>query len=150
MAILAVDLGLRCGLACFVDAGALVWFRSQNLGTVTRMKRAIPVVLDECAGLSAVVVEGDRRYGELWQKAAENRGATFSFVAPEVWRRDLLLPREQRSGADAKEAADRKARAIIEASIAAGSPVRRPRTRLVDDVAEAICIGAWAARRRLA
>lgn len=144
MSLLAIDLGLRCGFACFAADGMLLWFRSQNMGTVTRLKRAIPLVLDECEGLTQVTVEGDRRLGELWQKAAVKRGAAFGFVAPETWRAALLLPRERRSGVDAKEAADHKARAIIEASIAAGSALKRPRTALVDDVAEAICIGAWA------
>ena len=144
MGVLAVDLGLRTGLAYFDERGRLRWFRSQNMGSITRLKRAIPNVLDECDPLERVVVEGDRHLGELWQKACERRGATFSFVTPETWRAALLLPREQHSGVDAKDAADKKAHALIEDAIAAGSDVRRPRTRLVDDVAEAICIGAWA------
>ena len=148
MGVLAVDLGLRTGLAYFDDDGRLAWFRSQNMGSVPRLKRAIPVVIGECAQLTHVVVEGDRRLGELWQKVAEKRGATFAFVTPETWRAALLLPREQRSGADAKEAADDKARAILEDSIARGSTVKRPRTALKDDVAEAICIGAWAVLTR--
>lgn len=146
MTILAVDLGLRSGLALY-DAGLLRAFRSQNFGTISRLKRAIPVVLHAFSAtgpIDAVVVEGDRRLGELWQKDAERRMARFFFVAPEVWRASLLLPREQRSGVDAKEAASRKALELIEQSIAAGSGLKRPRTALVDDVAEAICIGAWA------
>ena len=90
------------------------------------------------------MVEGDRRLGELWQKVADKRGAVFSIVTPETWRAALLLPRDQRSGLDAKEAADDKAREILEDSIARGGAVKRPRTALKDDVAEAICIGAWA------
>jgi hypothetical protein len=142
VSLLAIDLGLYAGLAFFDDDGALVWFRSQNFGSITRLKRAIPRVLSECPALAEVVVEGDRHLGELWQKAAEKRGAIVTWVKPETWRASLLLPREMRSGADAKENAQRKALAIIEHSGA-----KRPRTPLLDDVAEAICIGAWALAR---
>ena len=45
MGILAVDLGLRTGLAYFDDEGRLAWFRAQNMGSVPRLKRAIPAVL---------------------------------------------------------------------------------------------------------
>jgi hypothetical protein len=138
MTLLAVDLGLRTGLACF-NEGALVWFRSQNMGTLTRLKKAIPVVLDECEELSLLVVEGDRHLGDLWAKLAVKRGAEVRRVSPEVWRAELMLPREMRTGAGAKLVAQRKALEIIDASAC-----KRPRTPLVDDVAEAICIGAWA------
>jgi hypothetical protein len=142
MTLLAVDLGLYAGLAAFNDDG-LLWFRSQNFSTITRLKKAIPRVLDECPLLHTVVVEGDRHLGELWQRAAEKRRAHTIWVRPETWRESLLLPREMRSGATAKENALRIAREIIDAS-----PVKKPRTPLVDDVAEAICIGRWAMRMR--
>lgn len=142
--LLAVDLGLYSGLACFhLDEGTLLWFRSQHFGTKTRLKLAIPRVLDECPGLARMVVEGDRHLGELWQKAGHKRGVEVEWVAPEVWRAALLLPRERRNGVVAKESALRVARQIIESSRA-----KRPRTPLVDDVAEAICIGAWGVRPR--
>lgn len=140
--LLAVDLGLYAGLACFdTDSRGLTWFRSQNFGTVTRLKRAIPRVLDECGHLGGIVVEGDRHLGELWQKAAFRRGVSVRWVAPEVWRAALMVPRDRRSGSRAKETALRLAHEIIERSGA-----RRPRTPLLDDVAEAICIGFWAVR----
>ena len=138
--LLAVDLGLAAGLACFrIDDGALLWFRSQQFGTVTRLKRAIPRVLDECPGLARVVVEGDQHLGDLWRKAAQKRGAVVSWVAPETWRAAMMYARERRHGKDAKHKAIELAKDIIEAH---GG--KRPRTPLVDDVAEAICIGAWA------
>ena len=140
--LLAVDLGLAAGLACFrIDDGALLWFRSQQFGTMTRLKRAIPRVLDDCPSLGRVVVEGDRHLGDLWRKAAEKRGARVSWVAPETWRASLMFARDRRHGSDAKERALELALDIIEARGA-----KRPRTPLVDDVAEAICIGAWALR----
>jgi hypothetical protein len=143
VSILAIDLGLRTGLACFDENGSLLWFRSQNMGNISRLKRAVPNVLDECPALSRVVLEGDRRLGEIWAKLAEKRGAVVEHVAPEVWREALILPRDRRSGVDAKESALKLAMDIIERS-----EVRKPRTPLVDDVAEAICIGVWATRAK--
>jgi hypothetical protein len=152
--ILAVDLGLWTGLACYAvdDSGddggddggdaRLSWFRAQHFATVTVLKRAIPRVLDEAPGLSLLVLEGDRHLGDLWAKLAQKRGAAILRVAPEQWRMAMLLPRDQRDGATAKAAAVRLAHEII-----AASDARRPKTALVDDVAEAIVIGAWAARR---
>lgn len=138
---LAIDLGLAAGLACFsVADGSLVWFRSQQFGTITRLKRAIPRVLDECpAPLVRVVVEGDRHLGELWQKASAKRGATVAWVRPETWRAALMYARDRRSGVDAKERAGELAMEII-----AARGAKKPRTKLTHDVAEAICIGAWA------
>lgn len=143
--ILAVDLGLWAGLACYAvdDDGTarLSWFRAQHFATIAVLKRAIPRVLDEAPGLSLLVLEGDRHLGDLWAKLAEKRGARVVRVSPEVWRPVMLLPREQRDGPTAKAAAVRVAHDLI-----AASDARRPRTALVDDVAEAIVIGAWAAQ----
>ena len=143
--ILAVDLGLHTGLACFAadndDVTRLRWFRSQHFAHVAALKRAIPAVLDEAPGLTLLVVEGDRHLGDLWARLARKRGAAVLAVAAEAWRPAMLLPRDRRDGPTAKAAAGRLARTIIEQGTAP-----RPRTSLVDDVAEAICLGAWAAR----
>jgi hypothetical protein len=145
--ILAVDLGLWTGLACYaVDEDAperLVWFRSQHFASITVLKRAIPRVLDEVPGLSVLVLEGDRHLGDLWARLAQKRGARVVRVSPEQWRSVMLLPRDQRDGPTAKAAAVRVAHEHIEKSAA-----QRPRTALVDDAAEAILIGAWAVRSR--
>jgi hypothetical protein len=138
--LLAIDLGLRAGFACF-DLGSrprLRWYRSQHFGSMGTLKAAIPRVLDDAAPLATLVVEGDRHLADLWGKLAEKRGALVHRVAPETWRQALLLPRQQRHGSDAKAAAIDLARECIEGS---GAP--RPKTKLGDDVAEAICIGLW-------
>jgi hypothetical protein len=120
--VLAVDLGLRTGLALFDGLRRVVWFKSQNMGSVPRLRRAIPLVLASCQGLTHVVVEGDRHLGELWQKDAERRGAAFLMVAPETWRAALFLSREQRTGPLAKRTAGGKALEIVEDSITPRSP----------------------------
>ena len=137
--LLAVDLGLRTGLAIFGADGRLQRYRSTNFGSVSRLRRGIPGVLDGVPDLRCLVAEGDRKLFEIWQKEAERRGAVASRVAAEEWRSTLLLGREQRNGADAKRHADTLARRVIEWS---GAP--RP-TSLRHDAAEAILIGAWGA-----
>ncbi len=141
--LLAIDLGLWTGYACFSlgERPRLRWYRSQHFGTRAALKRAIPRVLREAAPLSVMVLEGDRHLGDLWSAGAERRGATVVRVAPETWRRAILLPRQQRHGSDAKAAAVDVALACIQESDAS-----RPKTVLGDDVAEAICIGLYALR----
>jgi hypothetical protein len=135
--LLGVDLGLRSGFALYGRDGRLVRFSSLSFGTRARLRRGVWSVLSQHEDVEVVVVEGDRALGHTWLKAAEKRGARGRFVAPETWRERLLLPREQRSGADAKRHADEVARAVIE-----WSGAKRP-TSLRHDVAEAICIGLW-------
>lgn len=43
--LLAVDLGLRSGLALYGRDGRLREYRSQNFGSQSRLKRAVPSVL---------------------------------------------------------------------------------------------------------
>jgi hypothetical protein len=135
--LLAVDLGLRTGLALYGDDGRLRWYRSQNYGSFTRLKRGIHGVVSDVPALAWLVAEGDRHMFELWEREAAKQGASAIRVGPERWRPRMLLPREQRSGAQAKQSADAVARRIIEWS---GAP--RP-TSLRHDAAEAVLIGFW-------
>lgn len=135
--LLAIDLGLRAGLAWYSGDGRLASYRSTHFASTAVLKRGIEAVLAEAEQLSFLVVEGDRRHAELWAKRAEKRGARILLVAPEVWRARLLLPRESRSGRDAKDAATVLARQVIE-----WSGARRP-TSLNDDAAEAILLGLY-------
>ena len=101
------------------------------------LKRAVPQVLKEIPSLQYLIMEGDQHLGNVWSKLAVKHGARVRFVAPEVWRAQLLHPREQRSGEQAKESADVLARKVIE-----WAGAKRP-TSLTDDAAEAILIGLW-------
>jgi len=136
--LLAVDLGLRTGLALYGDDGRLRWYRSQHFGNRAALKRGIHGVVGGIPGLALLVAEGDRLLFELWaREAAKCCGARARLVGAHTWRERLLLPREQRSGAQAKQSADAAARRIVEWS---GAP--RP-TSLRHDAAEAILIGFW-------
>lgn len=135
--LLAVDLGLRSGLALYERGGRLLRFSSTNFGSVTRLKRAAYGVVAEVEALEHVYLEGDRALADVWSKVAEKRGATTTLVSAETWRSRLLYAREQRSGHDAKRHADHLARAVI-----AWSLVRRP-SSLRHDAAEAILLGLY-------
>jgi hypothetical protein len=135
--LLAVDLGLRCGLAVYGEDGRLLRYRSQHFGNVSALKRGVWGVLKEIESLDVVYVEGDRALGDVWSRAAQKQGARVRRVSAETWRPRLLLSREQRSGPKAKEAADTLARSVI-----GWSDARRP-TSLRHDAAEAILIGLF-------
>ncbi|HEU4561079.1 MAG TPA: hypothetical protein VFS20_24725, partial [Longimicrobium sp.] len=75
--------------------------------------------------------------GDAWTREASRRGVATLRISAEDWRRILLYPREQRSGAQAKLTADGLARRVIEWS---GAPRA---TSLRHDAAEAILIGLW-------
>lgn len=136
--LLAVDLGLKTGLAVFGEDGQLVRYRSQNYGTVSRLKKAAWGELSSVEELAAVAVEGDTGLARVWGRAAEKKGARVFVIQAHTWRPTLFAPRDRKSGEIAKAAADRYARELIEAS-----GLKRP-TSLRHDAAEAICIGVWA------
>jgi hypothetical protein len=135
--LLAVDLGVRTGLALFGDDGRLLRYRSQNFGSAARLKRALPALLDGERGLAWLVIEGGGPLADAWEREAARRRIAVRRIGAEEWRRALLYPREQRSGTQAKSTADGLARRIVDWS---GAP--RP-TSLRHDAAEAILIGFW-------
>lgn len=135
--LLAVDLGLKTGMALFAEQGQLIWYRSHNFGTTERLKRAVPKLLDGIPGLAVLIIEGGGNLATVWEKEAEHRGiSSFKINAP-AWRNIFLYSREQRSGIDAKKHAGEMARKVIE-----WSKAPRP-TALRHDTAEAIMIGLW-------
>ena len=137
-ALLAVDAGLRAGLAVYDARGRLREYRSTNFGSLPRLKKAVYGVVSELPGLQRLVIEGGGGgIAAPWLKEARRRGLEVRQVDAGVWREALLIPRVRRTGVDAKEAADTLAREVIEWS---GAP--RP-TSLRHDAAEAILIGLW-------
>jgi hypothetical protein len=135
--LVAVDLGLRTGVAVYDGEARLLRYGSRNFGSRTRLRGGADAVLREVSRVDVLVVEGDRALGDIWAARAARRGATTLAVSPERWRARLLHQRERRSGRDAKAAADTLARRTIELL---GD--RRP-TSLRHDAAEAVLIGLW-------
>ncbi|ETW94106.1 MAG: hypothetical protein ETSY2_50325, partial [Candidatus Entotheonella gemina] len=137
--LLAVDLGLRTGLALYGQDGRLQWYRSHNFGTAARLRRAVRGLLDELPGLTWLVLEGGGHLADIWKREAERRHIRVRQISAEAWRQLFLLPRQQRRGSQAKSSAGDVAKRVI-----AWSHARRP-TSLRDDAAEAILIGLWGA-----
>ena len=135
--LLAVDLGLKTGLALYRDDGRLVWYRSHNFGTTDRLRRGVVVILDGLSDVTALVIEGGGNLATVWEKEADRRGILWYRIGAAEWRQMFLYSREQRSGPEAKHHAGEIARKIIE-----WSGTTRP-TSLRHDAAEAIMIGLW-------
>ena len=135
--LLAVDLGLRTGLALYREDGHLQWYRSQNFGTTARLRRGVYGILRDVADLAWLVLEGGGRLATVWIREAERRRIPVRQTSADHWRARLLLPREQRSGSEAKQHADALARRVID-----WSGATRP-TALRHDAAEAILVGLW-------
>lgn len=135
--LLAVDAGLRAGLARYGGDGRLVAYRSTNFGSTKRLRRGVYGVLRDLPTLEWLLVEGGGEVAEPWLREGERRGLRVRQIQAGAWRPALLLPRERRRGSDAKAQADILARRVIE-----WSGVARP-TSLRHDAAEAILIGLW-------
>jgi hypothetical protein len=136
--LLAVDLGLKTGLALYGEDGKLRWYRSKNFGTAARLKRAVHSLLKEIPDLKILVIEGGGEIADIWEREAARRNIPVSRITAEQWRERLLLQRERRTGAMAKETAAELADRVI-----AWSSLRRP-TAPRHDAAEAILVGLWA------
>jgi hypothetical protein len=136
-ALLAVDLGLKTGLALFGQDGRLRWYRSHNFGTTTRLRRGVYGLLTTIPHLAWLVLEGGGPLADIWMREAERHSVRVRQIRAEAWRQQFLYPRQQRTGAQAKSSAEELARRVI-----VWSQARRP-TSLRDDAAEAILIGLW-------
>ncbi len=136
-ALLAVDLGLKTGLAAYGRDGRLRWYRSQHFGSPARLRRAVRGLLSQMPDLAHVVLEGGGELAEIWEREALGRSVAVRQISAEDWRKKLLYPRQQVNSGKAKHTADDLARKVIEWS---GAP--RP-TSLRHDAAEAILVGLW-------
>ncbi len=135
--LLAVDLGVATGLALYDRCGKLRWYRSQNYGNMARLRRAIHGLVGSIPDLEFVLVEGGGDIADLWEREASRRGVAVRRVSAETWRRQMLYPREQRSGMEAKNRSKDLARKVIE-----WSGIRLLKS-LRHHTAEAILIGLW-------
>ncbi len=138
--LLAIDLGVRMGVAVYDRERGITRYASHNFGSVSRLKRAARSIICEVDPLEHVFLEGDANLARHWRRVAEPRGARCHIVSAERWREALLLPRERRSGTDAKRHAQALARRAIQEGDA-----KRPTGPLRHDAAEAILIAIYGA-----
>ncbi len=135
--LLAVDVGLHTGLAHYGDNGRLNWSRSNHVASATRLREAAPALLRLAPDLTHLVFEGGGELADIWRRAGAKRGLDVVQVSAEIWRPTVLFDRERRTGAAAKQHADRLARSVI-----TWSGLTPPKS-LRDDTAEAILVGLW-------
>ena len=135
--LLAVDLGLRTGLALYGGDGRLRWYRSQNFGSRSRLKRGVYGLLKAHPDLTWLIVEGGGPLADIWLREAERRSLQAQQIDAGRWRQRLLYQREHRRSAQAKQTADDLARRVID-----WAEAPHP-TSLRHDAAEAILIGLW-------
>lgn len=151
--LLAVDAGLRTGIACFDAQGRLLWCRSHHLADMTRLKRWMRGELAMLPALEYVVVEGGGDVAKAWetevQRQAKRIGRSgkigFMLVRAEEWREALLHPRERVAGQTAKATALVLARKVAAWSMeAGGGGVGKRPVALRHDAAEAVMTGFYA------
>lgn len=136
--LLAVDTGLKTGLALFNGKGRLVWYRSQHYPSAGLLKKAVYGIFKESPEISRLVIEGGGPLADIWIRQAAKHQVSILQISAETWRAKLLFQREQRTGSQAKIHADKLARAVID-----WSGAKQP-TSLQHDAAEAILAGFWA------
>ncbi|MCD4680187.1 MAG: hypothetical protein K8S00_07350 [Bacteroidales bacterium] len=135
--LLAIDLGVKTGLALFNDNGKLVWYRSHNYGNKRRLKNNIPEIFHSIPGLSILVIEGGGPIAELWKSRAVRHKLTTMQVFAEEWRKELFFDRQIRNGPMAKQNAIVMAKKVV-----TWSDIKKA-TAMRHDTAEAILVGLW-------
>lgn len=135
--LLAVDCGLKTGLALFQAPDRLLWYRSQHLANPATLKRFIYGLLHQQPTPDQILLEGGGELAELWRREAEKRAIPYRQLPAEEWRKRLLYDRQFSRSDIAKRSADQLARQVIERL---GG--KRP-THLRHDAAEAILIGLY-------
>lgn len=138
--LLAVDMGLKTGLALYGRDGRLVWYRSAHISSARRLKAAVYNIFRETPAIDILVIEGGGPLADIWIREANRRNVRFKKISAETWREAFLYGREQRTGKGAKKTADTLARKVIQ-----WSGAKRP-TSLRHDAAEAIMAGLWGVR----
>lgn len=176
--LLAVDLGLRTGLALYDGYGALLRYAQYPriadavaLGDLAESWLAGKVpdneedelsqtevnedadVTTEARLVTHLAIEGrDVALRDEWAAAAlrvaREQGASAPArpvdVSPEAWRRELLLPKERKSGRESKAAARLVARQVV---LERGVLGQGHAGRFPTDAAEAVLVGYYAVRR---
>lgn len=135
--LLAVDLGVKTGLALYNSDNQLLWYKSQNYGNKSRLRQDIHNLMNQHHDLSYLVIEGGGALCDLWMKEADKRRIPCLRIYAEEWRKKFFFRKEMTNGDVAKKNASELARKVIK--LTGG---KNP-TSLVHDAAEAILIGLW-------
>eukprot|EP00977_Amphora_coffeiformis_P010427 scaffold2438_cov167-Amphora_coffeaeformis.AAC.3 len=153
--LVAVDLGLRTGLALYSDDGRLLEYEQAVFETADELKaNCLQLMADweakyqgrdeKSCHITHVAVEGaDASLRHVWRNIVEDHlHCELLLVKPEEWRADLLLSKEKASGEAAKEASRLIARQLV-----ADYGGRLHAGKFSTDVAESILLGYHVSRR---
>ena len=136
--LLAVDAGVKTGLALYNSKGQLLWYRSHNMGSVKNLRKAAYAILKGIVQLEYLAVEGGGPVALTWTKEAASLGINIITTDAGIWRKKLLPLRARRTGQEAKKNAIKIAWQLIRSS---ETPSKNYPTH---DAAEAILTGLWA------
>jgi hypothetical protein len=152
--LLAIDLGLKSGVALFSSAGKLLRYeqflfnkddiqvRTKSLLKEWEQDAREAVANGETAPfptrITHVAIEGADSYLlRAWMDAADD--LCILRVSPDEWRAELLLEKERSSGSNAKAASRLIARQVV----ADFGLMSQHQGKFPTDVAEAVCLGLY-------
>ncbi|MFW5974945.1 MAG: hypothetical protein ACOCQ6_01935 [Bacteroidota bacterium] len=135
---MAIDLGVKTGLAVYNSNGDLIQYHSRNYGNARRLKKAIHHILKEPENLKFLYIEGGGKLDKYWVKQAAKLGVTTKQIHAETWR-NKLFPKSQADyhSKPVKNYAEKQAKEILKAH---AFPIPE---NLNKDVSEAILIGLY-------
>lgn len=137
--ILGIDLGIKTGLAHFLENGKLISYWSHNFGTRNKLRKGVYTILTNIARerqIKCIVIEGSKIFAKPWTNMAKRLNVDCHIVEPHIWR-EQLFGKKDITSQDAKKKATVYARKII---INSGLS---PPKYLNHNAAEAILIGFW-------
>lgn len=160
--LLAVDIGLKSGVALYNRQGALVRYEQfyfdrntlasdaeelvqqweNDINNETDLAMEYDDVGNKPWKITHIAMEGaDAKLMNAWADAAPNR--SILRVSPEEWRSGLLVAKERKSGPDAKAASRLIARQIV----GDFGVMEQHSGKFKTDVAEAVVMGFYVARK---
>ena len=138
MNLLAIDLGVKTGLACWdVEQRKLLWCRSHNYGSKKQVAKAAPGVLLSAGDAGILVLEGGGDIALIWKQAGNRWGWDTRILHAEEWRKNLFYESEWQYTSDLKNLAINYAH---KAALWGGMKVAG---RLNHNAAEALLAGLW-------
>lgn len=138
--LLALDLGLRFGWACYQQDSRLVAYGSHHCGQANKLNSVAYQSIIRLPKGSALIVEGGGDLLKYWTKYALKYDIDLFNIHAERWRTDCLPARCLNDGKRAKKEAINLSQSLILSRAGRGA------TSLRHDTAEACLIGWWGLR----